>query len=235
MKCLILASGFGTRLYPVTEKTAKGLLPYKGKPMINYILQRIPADIDVHVNTNKRFESQYRQWQKTLDRHINLFIEPVMEEQQSLGAVGSVEYWLTENGIDDDIIVVASDNYFELDMADFIAHFDGRHTLIAIYDIGNLKDACQFGIVRLRDNRVVELTEKPREPQASLVATACYIFPARVLSILHSYCSRGKKDNLGEFLAHLIRHDEVHAHVFRELWFDIGSVWAQLNENGEKP
>ena len=43
MKCLILASGFGTRLYPVTQKTAKGLLPYKGKPIISYIVEKIPT------------------------------------------------------------------------------------------------------------------------------------------------------------------------------------------------
>jgi len=234
MKCLILASGFGTRLRHVTKKTAKGLLPYKGKPVINYILQKIPADMDVYVNANKRFEPQFRQWQKTLARDIHLFIEPVKDEQQNLGAVGSLEYWARENNIDDDVIVVASDNYFEMDMADFIAHFDGRHTLVAIHDVLNKEEACQFGVVKLRDKRVVELVEKPENPRSSLVATACYIFPARMLSILHEYCSRDKKDNLGDFIAYLIRHDEVHACVFEGLWFDIGNVWPQLNENPQE-
>ncbi len=233
MKCLILASGFGTRLYPVTKKTAKGLLPYKGKPVINHIIERLPADIDIHVNTNRKFENQYQQWQKTLDRHITLLIEPVKDEKQSLGAVGSVEYWTRQKGIEDDILVIASDNYFEMDMADFIARFNGRNALVAVYDIGNLKDACQFGIVKVDGDKVVELAEKPQKPQSSLVATACYIFPKRALPMLHRYCRRDKKDNLGDFLVHLIRNDELYAYIFKEAWFDIGSKWEQLSQSGE--
>lgn len=60
MKSLILASGFGTRLYPLTITTAKCLLPYKGKPIISHVVDKIPQDIDILVNTNKKFEADFR-------------------------------------------------------------------------------------------------------------------------------------------------------------------------------
>ncbi|GAF67331.1 unnamed protein product, partial [marine sediment metagenome] len=154
MKCLLLASGFGTRLYPVTQKTSKGLLPYKGKPIISYIVEKIPEEIEIYVTTNKRFASQYKKWQKGLNRDINLFIEPVIKEEQSFGAVGSLEYWVNENGIFDDLLVIASDNYFDLDMKKFISCFNGRHTLIAVHDIINKDDARQFGVAKLSDKKV---------------------------------------------------------------------------------
>ena len=231
MKCLLLASGFGTRLYPVTRKTAKGLLPYKGKPVISYIVEGIPRDIEIYVTTNRKFASQYRGWQKTLDREVALFIEPVVSEEQRLGAVGSLEYWVETNAVDDDLLVIASDNYFDFDSRDFISHFDGRRTLVAVYDIKNMEDACQFGVITLEGDRVVKLIEKPPAPQSSLVSTACYIFPARVLSLLHDFCNLERKDNLGNFIAHLIRYDEVQAYVFSGAWFDIGNVWPRLNGN----
>ena len=41
MKALILAAGYATRLYPLTENIPKPLLPVKGKPMLNYIVEKI--------------------------------------------------------------------------------------------------------------------------------------------------------------------------------------------------
>jgi len=231
MKCLILASGFGTRLYPVTRKTAKGLLPYKGKPVVSYIVDNIPGGIEIHLTTNRRFEPQYRQWQQGLDRDVMLFVEPVDSEEQSLGAVGSLEYWVKANKINDDLLVIASDNYFSLDMARFVSQFDGRHALVAVYDVGNKADARQFGVVELDGDRIMELVEKPATPRSSLVATACYLLPARLLPALHNYCRRAKKDNLGNFIARLVECDRVRAYVFDGAWFDIGNAWPRLNDN----
>lgn len=230
MKCLILASGFGTRLYPLTQSTSKGLLPYKNRPIINHIIEKLPGDIEIHVNTNKKFELQYRNWQETIDRDISLLIEPVTCEEQSFGAIGSMDYWIKEKAINEDIIIFASDNYFGFDMKEFISSFDGRHTLLAVYDIANKEAACQFGTVKLIGNRVVELVEKAKEPKFSIIATAGYIFPSRIIPILHEYCRCEKRDNLGGFIQYLVNYDKVKAYPFSELWFDIGSVWHKLNK-----
>lgn len=229
MKCLILASGFGTRLYPVTQKTAKGLLPYKDKPVISYIVDKIPAGVDIYVTTNRKFASQYGKWQKELTRDVNLWIEPVDSEEQMLGAVGSLDYWAKNNNIDDDLLVIAGDNYLDMSLTGFISAFDTKNTLIAVYDIGNKDEANQFGVVKLKNNRVIELTEKPQNPQSGLVSAACYIFPSRVIPLLHDYCSFTKRDNLGNFINHLVTIDAVQGYVFTGLWFDIGNIWHKLN------
>ncbi len=234
MKCLLLASGFGTRLYPLTKKTPKGLLPYQGKPVVTHIVERIPPDIEVYVTTNLRFEAQFRKFRDGLSRDINLFVEPVASEEERLGAVGSIEYFVRMNSIAEDLMVIASDNYFDFDVSDFIANFDGRLTLNAVYDIGNLDEARQFGVVSLAGDRLAALAEKPEKPVSTLVSTACYIFPARVLPMLADCCRSGRCDNLGNFIGHLIKNDAVRAYVFRGTWFDIGSLWPRLNARGSE-
>ncbi|MGA7677354.1 MAG: nucleotidyltransferase family protein [Dehalococcoidia bacterium] len=224
MKSLILASGFGTRLYPLTTTKAKGLLEYKGKALLSHIVDKIPQDIDILVNTNKRFEADFRHWQDAIGRVVTLCVEPVFTEEQAFGAVGSLDYWIRAKNITDDLLVIASDNYFELDLRRFIDAYNGKNTLVAVYDMGDRNKAKPFGVVQLDGHRIIELAEKPAQPKSSLVAVACYIFPSRIFSLLSRFCARGKKDNLGNFIAYLIETDEVHAYTFSELWFDIGSV-----------
>jgi len=223
MKCLVLASGFGTRLYPLGIKKAKALLEYKGKPLLTHIVGRIPQDIDLLVSTNRKFEDDIWRWRKVVNKPVEICVEDVWTEEQKKGAVGSLNFWVDHKDISEDLMVIAGDNYFEFDLAKFIASYNGRNTLVAVYDIGDKSKASQFGVVSLEGHKVVKLEEKPAKPKTRLIATACYIFPPQIFRFLSQYCSEGKRDNLGDFISYLIDIDEVHAYTFTELWFDIGS------------
>ena len=62
MKALILAAGYATRLRPLTDSIAKPLLPVAGRPMVDWILDRIAetsAD-EIHLVTNARFAARLR-------------------------------------------------------------------------------------------------------------------------------------------------------------------------------
>ncbi|MCR5843138.1 MAG: NTP transferase domain-containing protein, partial [Oscillospiraceae bacterium] len=41
MKCVILAAGYATRLYPLTENFPKPLLAVKGRPILDWLLEDI--------------------------------------------------------------------------------------------------------------------------------------------------------------------------------------------------
>ena len=57
VKALILAAGYATRLSPLTDDFPKGLLPVGGRPMVDWIVDKIRAAgiDDVHLVTNARF------------------------------------------------------------------------------------------------------------------------------------------------------------------------------------
>lgn len=224
MKCLILASGFGTRLYPLTIYKAKALLDYKGKPLLSHILDRVPGNIDILVSCNRKFEADFRRWQKGATRQVELCVEDVWTEEQKKGAVGSLEFSVSSKNIAEDLLVIAGDNYFEFSLGELISAYNGKNILVAVYDIGDISKASRFGAVILDGNRIVEFHEKPVQPHSSLVSTGIYIFPPQIFPLLSRYCAEGKRDNLGNFIAHLVERDKVHARIFTETWLDIGSA-----------
>ncbi len=222
MKCLILAGGFGCRVQSIIGDRPKALLEYINKPLLSHIVEKIPRDIEILISTNKRFEADLIRWQESIKRPVEILVENARSEEQKPGALSSISYWVQNRNIREDLLVIASDNYFEFDLGKFIANYNGRNALVAAYDVGDKKKAQSFGVIRLNGRKIVEFTEKPRQPNSTLVATACYIFPQRVLNICTNYCMQGRKDLLGSFIAHLVDTDEVLGFPFREKWFDIG-------------
>ncbi len=231
MKCLILASGFATRLYPLTLTRAKPLLVYRGRPLLSHLVDCLPADLDITVTVNRKFEKDFRAWQETAPRKVELLVEEVWNERQSLGAIGSLSNAITRLSIREDILALAGDNYFEFSIPDFIRTCNGVNTLLAVYDIGSKEAAKDLGVLAVEGSKVVEFEEKPARPKSSLVATGCYILPARIFPILEDYCASHRRDNLGDFIRHLVEEDEVHAWSFQEEWLDIGSAFSPLEGN----
>jgi glucose-1-phosphate thymidylyltransferase len=224
MKCLILASGFGTRLYPLTLDRAKALLPYKGKPMINHIVDKIPPGIEILVNVNMKFEQDFREWSREQDRNIDICVENVRSDDEKLGAIGSLNYWIKRKNINEDLLLFGCDNYFEFDLSRFLGAYDDQHVLVAVHDVGHPSKATQYGVVKVEGDRVMELEEKPPRPKSSLVATAIWILPPRVFPIISDFCNAGGRDNLGYFITHLVGIDTVRAFPFEEMWIDIGNL-----------
>ena len=223
MKCLVLCGGFGTRLYPLTLNKAKALLEYRGKPLVSHVVEKIPRGMDIMVSVNQKFEADFLLWQKSLDREVEICVEEGWTDKQKMGAVSSLNFWVEKNKIDEDLLAIAGDNYFEFDLARFISAYNGKNAMVAVYDIGDKDKATQFGVVQLEGNRIVKFEEKTAKPASSLIATACYILPPRIFPTLSQYCQEGERDNLGSFIAYLIETEEVHAYSFSELWVDIGS------------
>lgn len=223
MKCLILAGGFGTRLGAFGAQKAKALVEFRNKTLLTHIVDKIPLNIDIYISINRMFEADFRQWQKIIKRPVKICVEDAWTEEQKKGAVSSINFWIDREGINEDLIIIAGDNYFEFNLTDFIGAYDGKNAFIAVYDIGDKNKARQFGVVHLNRNRIVDFIEKPAKPGSSLVATAIYILPQRIFPTITEYCSKETKDKLGDFISYLVCSDKVYVYSFNELWFDVGS------------
>ncbi|MBI2958128.1 MAG: hypothetical protein HYY32_04715, partial [Chloroflexi bacterium] len=162
-----------------------------------------------------------------------ILVEGASSDDQKLGAVSAIDFWRRKKSIDEDLIVIAADNYIEFDLADMIAKFNGRNTLIAVHDVGDkeraceIGKACRLGLVILEGNRVVRLDEKPQQATSSVIATGIYMLPSRIFPLLSQYCSEKRRDNLGSFINFLLDKEEVQAYPFTQVWADIGDEIAK--------
>ncbi|MGH3071327.1 MAG: nucleotidyltransferase family protein [Gaiellaceae bacterium] len=225
----MLAGGYATRLRPLTNDLSKCLLPVGGKPMVDWILERIRgvAEIDaVHVVTNSRFADAFQRWASSKDGVV-VHDDGTTSNDDRLGAIGDVAFTLREAGIgDDDVIVIAGDNLFEYDLQDYVDFWreKGVAGAVAIRDVGDLRLASQYGVVALdADDRVTEFVEKPAEPKSTLCATATYIYHREHLPLVERYLAEGNApDQSGSFFEWLRAREPVYGYRFEGFWLDIG-------------
>ncbi len=231
MKGLILAGGYGTRLHPLTEDTAKPLVNVHDTPIITRILERIehiPFD-ELYVVTNDKFTDQLRDWAERVDtdHDITVINDGTTENGDRLGTLGDIKYVVNEATIDDDLFVIGGDNLFEFDLKDFINAYNERDgSLIAVKDLKDKeKVAGSFGVVDTDDDNVVTgFEEKPENPSSTLASTLLYALSEDHLSLLDVYLARGyPSDDAGNFIKYLADEARVVAYDFDDAWFDIGT------------
>ncbi len=229
MHAFLLAGGFATRLWPLTERRPKPLLPLAGKPMLTHLVEKIPAGIPVTVSTNAAFEETFRAWMAGLGRsELSLVVEGTTKDDHKLGALGAVAQWIKNEGIDDDLLILTGDNYLGFDLGAFIKTFRGS-SLLAAHDIGDREKAKAFGVVVTDGNRVTSFEEKPKEPRSTLVSTGCVVLPRAALPVLLAFAAV-KPDNLGGIFEELLRKNlPVECFTFSEPWMDIGSFGSYLD------
>jgi glucose-1-phosphate thymidylyltransferase len=231
MQAFILAGGFATRLWPLTEKRAKPLLPLAGKPIVSHLVEQIPADIPITVSTNAALKEGFEEWHKQQSRdNLSIVIEDSAHDDHKLGALGAVAQWVEQQHLEEDLLLLTGDNYCGFSMEQFIKEASPNTALLAAHDIGDLETAKAFGTVIVGgDGKTIEaFEEKPREPKTTLVSTGCSLLPASSIPILQNY-AKEHPDNVGGIFEELLSKGKpVEAFIFEEPWFDIGSFEAYL-------
>jgi glucose-1-phosphate thymidylyltransferase len=228
MKAIILAAGYATRLKPLTDTWAKELLPIAGRPILDRLVDNLASvhEIDaVHVVTNARKAAAFHAWAEGHD--VVVHNDGTTSNEDRLGAIGDMQYVIDRAELDDDLLVIAGDNLFEFNLADFASFWrgKGRASAVAVRDVGSLALATQYGIVALDDDaRVTDFVEKPADPPSTLAAIATYLFHREHAGLIGGYLAAEQPaDQPGRFVAWLQQHEPVFGWVFDSTWYDIGN------------
>ena len=235
MKALLLAGGYATRLRPLTDRVAKPLLPVGGRPMVDWIVDRITeagvAD-EMHLVTNAVYAADFEEWGAT--RGVTVWNDGTTSNEDRLGAIGDIRFAVDRGRLaGDDLLAIAADNLFEFSLADYIAFWRGKGggSALAVHELSDPSLASLYGIVELApDGRVTGMQEKPEHPRTNLASTATYLFAEAHLALIDRYLEQGNPpDPPGRFLTWLCEREPVYGFRFQEPWLDIGDR-AQLLE-----
>ena len=223
MKALILAAGYATRLRPLTDTIPKQLLPVGGRPIVDWILDRIQetsAD-EIHLVTNARFAADFELWAE--DKNVTIHNDGTTSNEDRLGAIGDIRFV----GLDDDLLVIAGDNLFDYSLAAYEAYWRAKGgSCIAVLDVKDRELAKKYGIVEVdEDDRVTNFVEKPENPPTTLCATATYLYRRDHARLVEAYLDEGNPpDQPGNFIAWLHKREPVYAYRFQGEWYDIGDA-----------
>ena len=231
MQCILLAAGYATRLYPLTENLPKALLMLGSKTILDRVCEKIEEVEDVeniYIVTNHRFAGQFEEWSKTYrgKKPIKVLDDGTTSNDNRLGAIGDMKYVIDQEKINDEILVMASDNVFDFSLNDMVKLYrDKDRDLISAHYVPDLVDLRQMGVVELNDEgQVIGFTEKPAEPKTNWGAPPFYFYKKETLALIDRYLAEGNNpDAPGHFIPWLIKQTPVYAYTFDVMTIDIGT------------
>jgi glucose-1-phosphate thymidylyltransferase len=237
MKAILLAAGYATRLRPLTDTLAKPLLPVGGRPMVDYLYDKIAevAEVDqLHLVTNHRFAPSFAAWAERRRGRLEVVVhdDGTTSNDDRLGAIGDIKFTADRADLwGDDLLVVAGDNLFDFRLSDLAAFWRTKPngSAIALYQCPERELVKQYSTVELdRADRVKAFVEKPADPKTSLVAIATYLYHRDHAALIDRYLAEGNsKDQPGHLVAWMYRRAKVYGYRFAGEWLDIGDH-AQL-------
>lgn len=235
MKTIVLAAGYATRLYPLTENFPKPLLQI-GK---NTILGRMLEDIDTipeiteHIIvTNGRFAGIFQDWVNlgkgsSSGKPISVLSDGTITNETRLGAVKDLILAIDTYKIDEDILVVAADNILDFSFRGFVEAFKEKGTsMIMCHHEPEIYKLQRTGVIDVNDDfRVLQMQEKPEVPVSHWAVPPFYIYKKEDLPLIKGAIEGGCGFDAPGNLAHyLLDRTPIHAWPMPAGRFDIGSL-----------
>jgi glucose-1-phosphate thymidylyltransferase len=232
MQALILAAGFGTRLYPLTRDVPKALIRINEKPIIEYIIEKVKeAGVEkVYVLSNNRFYPDFLEWFNNYETGVKIKIlnNSVNYEYEKEGAVSDFKFSLKflDN---EDLFLLASDNLFDFSLKPLLELSEEKNASSVVLrktDNPEIIKSCNH--IFLDDGKIIFYEEKPKNPKSNIFSTACYYLKKKDVEKIKKHSFRNN-DNFGEIISFLYKQRPVYGKIFDGFWADIGSR-EQLEE-----
>lgn len=243
MKVIILAAGFGTRLYPLTEHTPKALLEVGGRTLLDHLmiqLNGIESVREVILVTNGRFYIDFFKWRKGTDfkKRVHIVDDGCFFPEKRLGAVKDLFLAMKNGGgPEDDYLVLCADNYFDYPLSHFLLPCFGHQDtcFVGLYDLKDRDKVKLYGVVQLDGHgKVSDFQEKPLQPKSTLASLGVYYLPQKMAIRVYEYLEIEKRnpDRIGDFIGWLSQKEDMYGVTFDGRWFDIGDLESLREATG---
>ena len=225
---LLMAGGFGKRLYPLTREVPKPLLPVGEKPILQTILEQLVEGgfsqffLAVHYRSDQ-IRAHFGNGSKWGVR-----IE-YLEERQPLGTAGALSL-LDRAMIDAPLLMMNGDLLTRLDFGQLV-DYHGEHGGLATMCVREYDFQIPYGVVHSDGDQVTEIIEKP--VQKFFVNAGIYVLEPDLLG----RCRPDEAIDMPNLLRQVVNDGcKVSMFPIHEYWLDIGRIEeyerAQVEQRG---
>jgi len=230
MKCILLCAGYSTDENLKLRETASSLTLINNKPLVNYTIEALD-DIEVideiYLVTNGVYYEKFLEWnqQFSFSTKITIINDNTSSSEAKLGAIGDIRYTINCANIEEDIMVLAGDIYFDFDLEDFVNYYLAKgQSVVAGMDTDDKELLTKTGVIEEKNNVIIGMQEKPLEPKGNIVSLAAYIYTSDILRDFDEYLSEGNKTTYpGYFLEYLYRFKPINVYKIEGSFYDVKS------------
>ena len=224
MRGVLLAGGSAKRLWPLTKVTNKHLLKIHKKPMIYYPLETLlKAGIkNILIITNAKHVYEFSQLLGSGKRWGAQFSYQIQQETTP-GTGAAIA--LAKNFVGDcEFIVALGDNIINEDITPFVEKFQNQKKFKAQVLLANVDDPECYGVSTVVDNIVIQLIEKPLNPNSNLVNTGVWMFRSEIFAYLKKLqlSPRGEYE-VTDVLGCYAENGELTYSILKSEWIDAGT------------
>ena len=230
MKCLILAAGYATRLYPLTENFPKPLLKVGEKTILDWLVDDIDESgaVDEYVViSNHKYAHHFEAWARTKQQKVSVVDDGTESNETRLGAVKDIQFAIEKLGLDDDMLVIAGDNVLDFSLRRFVEYaLQKKASCIMRYYEPETKRLQKSGVVSFDDtDLVLKMSEKPAAPETNWCTPPFYYYTREDARLVGKGIEAGcGTDAPGSYISWLCMQSPVYAMEMPGSRYDIGTV-----------
>ncbi|SRR3989338_3688080 len=225
MKGIILAGGLGTRLGLLTKITNKHLLPVYDKPMIFYPLGiLLNAGIkDILIISGPEHSGHFLRLLGSGKDFNAKFRYEIQDEPKGIAhALGMAEDFAEKSSV----AVILGDNIFDEDFSKEINGFKSGSKIF----LKEVHDTERFGVVEIRDNKIVSIEEKPENPKSNFAMVGFYLFDSHVFDIVKTLKpSKRNQLEMTEAVEGYMKKGNLQYAFVKGFWSDAGTMDSLYN------
>ena len=230
MKCLILAAGYATRLYPLTENFPKPLLKVGDRTILDWLVDDIDSTglVDGYaVISNHRFAQHFRDWAATKSQDITVVDDGTSTNETRLGAVRDIQFAIDTLGLDEDLLVIAGDNVLDFSLGRFLEYARRKGTSCVMrFFVDDRTRLTKCGVLETdADDLITGMEEKPSVPKSNWSCPPFYYYTRDDARLVARGIEAGcGTDAPGSYTAWLCTQTSVHAMEMPGSRYDIGNL-----------
>lgn len=234
MICLILAAGYATRLYPLTENYPKPLLKVGEKSILDWLVDDLVETTDIDefvVISNHKFARHFENWKENKEKprpyKITVIDDGTCTNETRLGAVKDIQLAVGTLRLSDDLLVMAGDNVLDFSLSSFVNFAKEKHTsCVMCHEENELRKQQKTAIITVEDSALItSYEEKPKMPKGNLAVPPFYCYRSadvkRIQEALDNGCGY---DAPGSFAAWLSKQTPMYAFMMPGKRYDIGDI-----------